>query len=117
MEKFKILSNEDLPHGRMLSYSKTEYKDANPNSVVYFNANILTIKEGKIWYGDLDLTKDAEGLKRVAAKLGETLFVLKELDCRFDDEMKPIDELIVLAIWNTTEETPFKDGPKDKPIK
>jgi hypothetical protein len=108
IEKYKILRNEGLPHGRMLCYSKSEYRDANPNSVIYFNANVLTVTDGKIWYGDLDLTNDAEALKRVADELGEPLFVLKELDCRFGDELKPITELIALAVWNTTLETPFQ---------
>lgn len=108
MEKYKIFRDEELPNGRMLYYSKSEYKEANPNNVVYFNANIITITDGKVWFGDLDLNKDVDALKRVAEKIGETLFVLKEFDCRFEDEGKGSSELIKKALWNTSEETPTK---------
>jgi hypothetical protein len=108
LEKYKIFRDAELPNGRMMSYSKSSYREANPHSITYFNANIITITDGKVWFGDLDLTKDAEALKRVAAELGETLFVLKELDCRFDNEDIDHSELIKKAVWDTTQETPFK---------
>lgn len=108
MKNLQILREENLVTGRMLSYSKSEYRENNPNSVVYFNANIVTAKDGKIWYGDLDLTKDADALKRVSEKLGETLFVLKEMDCRFEDEGKDSSQLLSKAVWDTTQDIPFK---------
>ena len=91
----------------MISYSKSEYRSANPNSVCYFNANIFTINEGKIWWGDLDLTKDAEKLKKVASETNQTLFVLKEMDGRFENEELPLDKISKIAVWDTTQETPF----------
>lgn len=108
METKQILRKENFITGRMLSYSKSEYREANPTSVVYFNANIVTVTEGKIWYGDLDLTKDAETLKRAAIEIGEPLFILKEMDCRFEDEGKPTSEMLKKAVWDTTQETPTK---------
>lgn len=108
MEITKLLSNEHLSIGRIISYSKSEYREANPNNVAYFNANIVTITDGKVWFGDLDLTKDGDTLKRVAIELGEPLFVLKELDCRFEDEGKSASELITKAVWDTTQEIPNK---------
>jgi hypothetical protein len=103
-----FLRIENLHNGRMISQSKSDYRDRNPNSVVYYNANILTINNGKVWYGDLDLTKDGEALKRVSKSLGETLYILRESDCRFENENQPTLELIKKAVWNTTQEIPFK---------
>ena len=108
-EFYKIFRDEELPNGRMMSWSKSGYRAENPNSVTYFNANVITLKDGKIWYGDLDLTKDADTLKRIAEQLGETIFVLKESDCRFGDELKPSTDLIKLAVWDTSQDIPFKN--------
>jgi hypothetical protein len=103
-----FLKIENLYNGRMISESKSGYRDRNPNSVVYYNANIITINDGKIWYGDLDLTKDGETLKRISNSSGETLFILRESDCMFENEDQPIQELIKKAVWSTTQEIPFK---------
>ena len=108
IEKYKLFRDAELPNGRILSISKSDYVDANPNSVVYFNANIITISNGKIWYGDLDLTNDAEALKQVAKELGETIYVLKNIDCILEAELISSLELIKKAVWDTTQETPFK---------
>lgn len=108
MDNYQKLKNEGFQMGRMLSYSKSGYRESNPNSIAYFNANIVTVTDGKIWYGDLDLTKDGEALKRVAIELGEPIFILKELDCRFEDEGNPASDLIKKAVWNTTEQIPTK---------
>lgn len=104
----EILKNEGFPMGRMVSLSKSDYRDANPKSVVWYNANIITIDDGKVWFGDLDLTKDSVVLKRVANTLGKTLFILKEMDGRFENENVSGIEQIKKAVWDTTKETPFK---------
>src|ERR1035437_3893373 len=106
---YKKLKELNLPIGRMLSYSKSEYRSANPRSVCYFNANVVTVRGGKVWHGDLDLTKDALALKTVAEDLGEIIYVLKELDCRFEDEDKDGTELITKALWNTTQACPINE--------
>ena len=108
IEKYKIFRDEDLPNGRILTVLKSDYVEANPNSVIYWNANIILISSGKVWYGDLDITKDAEALKRVSERLGETLFVLKNIDCILEAELISPIELIKKAVWDTTQETPFK---------
>lgn len=108
MKAKDFLKTEKLYNGRMISPSKSEYRERNPNSVVYYNANILTINDGKVWYGDLDLTKDGDALKRISDLLGETLYILKESDYRFENEDAPILESIKKAVWDTTQEIPFK---------
>jgi len=109
MEVNKILKEHNLPMGRMLSFSKSEYRSVNPRSICYFNANIVTARDGKLWYGDLDLTKDALALKTVAEQLGEIIYVLKEMDCRFEDEGKDGTTLITKAVWDTTQACPIND--------
>lgn len=95
--------------GRMVCQSKSEYISENPNNLVIFNANIITSSNGKIWYGDLDLTKDGNLLIGIAEELGEPLYILREQDARFAEENKPNDILIAKAVWNTTQEIPIKN--------
>lgn len=83
---------------RMISYSKSAYVRRHPDNLVAFNANVLTEKSGKIWFGDLDVTKDADDLQKIANSLGEELFILRESDFRFKSEETPINEAINLAI-------------------
>jgi hypothetical protein len=103
-----LLKQHGLNMGRMLAYSKSEYHSANPHSVCYFNANIVTARDGKIWFGDLDLTKDALTLKVIAEQIGEIIYVLKEIDCRFEDENKDGVNLIQKAVWDSNAACPSK---------
>ena len=75
--------------GRMISNSKSGYKQNNPDNLVIFNANICTLNF-KIWWGDLDLTKSIEDLSDLAKILEEDIYVLYELDGRFEYEQKPL---------------------------
>lgn len=103
----EYLRCNNLPTGRILSMSKSGYRDTNPNSVVYFNANLVTANDGKIWYGDLDLTKDGETLKAIAEETNTIIYVLRELDARFEYENEDGIKLIKKAVWDTTQEIPF----------
>ena len=38
-----------------------------PDNEVYFNCNVFVLGEGKIWYGDLDVTKEIGVLSRIAS--------------------------------------------------
>lgn len=90
---------EELMMGRMISYDKKEPK----GHVCVFNANVCTKSKGKIWFGDLDLTTDEKYLLATAKREGETLYILREMDARFDTEKSPRLENAVATI------TP--DGP------
>lgn len=72
----------------MISGSKREPK----GHVCVFNANICIRSAGKIWFGDLDLTDDADDLRRLAAEKGEDIYVLREKDARFMNEARPLFE-------------------------
>jgi len=70
--------------GRMLSGSKT----APAEKRVVWNANVIAGDE-KIWYGDISITDSEENLQELANKLGEKIYVLREMDARFENEKKP----------------------------
>ena len=94
---------------RMIGGSKSIYRKEYPKDLAIFNANVFMKDVGKVWYGDLNLTKDYVILKSIADSLNTTLYVLWEMDARFGKEKKPIDELIKKSAWNTDEVKPTKD--------
>jgi len=91
------LRNQGMIYGRMISSSKSLYRQENPGNEVYFNANLFT-KRGKQWYGDLDITKDSEKLQAVADFCGEELLVLREMDGRFENEERAFDDAKKVAV-------------------
>jgi len=93
---------EELINGRMLSYSKSSYRDLHPDNEVYFNANIFVLGEGKVWYGDIDVTKDRDSLERISSRLGKDLFILRELDGRFENEELKDSEIIAKSVCKIT---------------
>lgn len=93
----KIFESNNFRLGRLLGYSKSVYRFAYPDDKIYFNANIFT-SDGKVWYGDLNLTQDEKELKKIAKEIGKELFILDEYSGRFVD--KPVKELLQLAVFN-----------------
>jgi hypothetical protein len=94
--------DENLVTGRLLSYSKSSYREKNPGNEVYFNANIFVLGEGKVWYGDIDVTKDREKLERIAKTSGNDLFILREMDGRFENEDLKDSEIITRSVCKIT---------------
>jgi hypothetical protein len=87
MEKiWKAFDCRGLLEGRMLSFSKSYYRDDHPENEVLFNANIFCKEFGKIWYGDIDVTLEGKLLDEIATELNITLYVLREMDGRFENE-------------------------------
>lgn len=84
--------------GRMISGSKSAYLDRYPEHLVIFNANIFTKKSGKIWFGDLDVTLDFDNLKEIADELNEDLYILREMDGRFENENIKFKEVKKVAV-------------------
>lgn len=83
---YKLFLNNNLMIGRMISGSKSGYVDMYPDHKVIFNANIITKNRGKIWHGDLDITMDMESLENISKELEEDLYILREMDARFENE-------------------------------
>ena len=108
-ETQKHFESHGFNTARMIGGSKSVYKNSKPKDLVIFNANVFMKDIGKVWYGDLNLTEDYVILKSIADSLDTTLYVLWEMDGRFGEEKKPIDELIKKAAWNTDEVKPTKD--------
>ena len=88
------MSKFNLRMGRMINSSKASPK----GHVCVFNANICTKKDGKFWFGDVDLTDDVEQLKALAAEKGEDIYILREMDARFKNEAKPLLENAVAIV-------------------
>lgn len=88
-------------NGRMISSSKSRYREKYPyNPQIFFNGNIFIKEENKpkkIWYGDLDLAFDGEILKQIAKENNTVLYVVPEHDGRFGNEN-------LKNAWNTNEE-------------
>jgi len=82
--------------GRMTYASKS--LDAPRDHVHVFNANVCVRSRGKVWYGDLNLTLDADVLKQWAKDMGETIYILRERDARFDNEQNPKFENAVASV-------------------
>ena len=75
--------------GAMISWSKSGYRDKYPKNLAIFNANICT--EGEvIWYGDLDVSLKKDTLIELAVARKETIYVLYEMDGRFENTDNPL---------------------------
>ena len=75
--------------GKMISFSKSGYLERNPENLVIFNSNVC-VDEGKIWYGDIDITLSYDRLSELSKELGKTVYVLTEMAGRFENEENPL---------------------------
>lgn len=96
-----LFLKEELNWGRMISGSKTAPK----NHIAYFNCNVYMLGVGKIWYGDLNITKEGHKLKKIASKIG-TLYILREYDGRFLTVELTDAQILQKSVWDTTKEIP-----------
>ena len=80
--------------GRQISASKKAPKD----HICVFNSN-LCVKEGKIWFGDIDTTKDEKKLQYIADTFQEPIYILKEMDGRFSNEERPLLDKAVRVFY------------------
>lgn len=90
-----------LGMGRMIFGSEVDYKNQNPEHLVVSDATVVSLKRGKIWLGDLDVTIDEEKLIAVSRELGEHLYIIKEPRESFNSGTASADQLIKRAIWST----------------
>lgn len=101
LKHFEIFGDNGLMNGRMICGSKSTYRTKYPDHMVIFNANVITKSNSKLWYGDLDINIDGDKLIKISKELGEHLYVLHEMDCRFGNEEDDIDEIIKRSSWST----------------
>lgn len=71
-------------NGRLLALSKSGYREKHPKSTVYFNACIYDENLKQVWYGDIDLTREKNKLKRIANEYKKTFYVTPEHPFRSD---------------------------------
>ena len=84
--------------GKLLSGSKSRYREKYPTHKVAFNSNLCTKEYGKIWFGDIDATIDTAKLEKLADELKVSIYVLYEMDGRFEYESDPqFDKAIYVA--------------------
>ena len=83
--------------GRMLSGSKSGYSQTHPGNLTVFNANLI-VDGRKVWYGDIDLTLQEKELQAAATEIGKPIYVLREMDARFDNEKKPLLDKAVKVV-------------------
>ena len=102
MNKYEKEAESVLGHrGRMISGSKGHYVYKNPKHITVFNANLIIgvdKNSRKIWFGDVDLTTEHDKVAKLAQKLNQQVYVLRESDARFDNEKNPKLERYV-AFW------------------
>lgn len=84
-------------YGRLISQSKTRYREAYPDHLVVFNGNLCTKEYGKFWFGDIDVTKDRDKLEKLADELKTPIYVLYEMAARFENEDNPRFEEMDIA--------------------
>lgn len=84
MEESEVVERFLGHMGRMLSGSKGAYANAHPTHRVFFNGNVYDGSGRKLWYGDVDLTKDDKVLHGLASELGTVLYVTREMPFRFE---------------------------------
>lgn len=89
--------------GKIITMSKTTYRNQNESNLVFFNANICVNKE-KVWWGDLDITKSRAVLHEIAKNTNADIYVLQEMDARFENEKGPeIKKFVYRANANGSE--------------
>lgn len=85
--------------GRMMSGSKR----GPEGELCVWNANVCTKSKGKIWFGDINVTSEQSELQRLAKEQGEDVFVLREMDARFQHEDSPrYDRAVAVVSPNGT---------------
>ena len=85
-DMYKLFGGFQFPMGRMIGGSKSGYMASHKGDNVVFNANIVIKSRGKVWFGDLNITEDNLRLRGVANALKEPLYILREMDARFENE-------------------------------
>ena len=95
-----ILMETVGPMGAMIGASKSGYRDRNPDNLVVFNCNLVLLeagekfglgsRHGKVWFGDIDITKSRQKLKDLADRSMCTVVILSEMDGRFENESDPL---------------------------
>jgi hypothetical protein len=86
--------------GRRIGRSKRVYLEEHPDSkaTAVFNARVCLRPDrswqGVCWIGDLELSSDEFLLVELARRVGETVFVLEEMDARLATGAPPLERAV-----------------------
>ena len=105
----EALKNFPLHMGAMLGPSKSGYAYSHKSDLVIFNANVCTKEFGKIWHGDLNVTESQEHLHKLADDAGVDIYVLNEMDARFQFEENPQLHKAVVVFQPGTKEVRIRN--------
>ena len=72
------------PCGRLLSSSKSAYREFYPDHQVFFNACLWDSNGTEIWFGDIDLTKENRKLEKARNLFDNPIYLTKEDPYRFE---------------------------------
>ena len=89
-----------LSYGRCFG-SKSGYRASHSGCVFVPNANVFSVRHGKLWWGDLDIAKNGPALEKVAHRLRCRLFVVREHDGRWGNASLQPQEIQSCAVWCT----------------
>lgn len=109
MEKLQTALQEKLGSpGKLIAGSKSGYRSRYPQNLALFNANVcIQNADGnteKIWWGDIDISKSRNSLREISFEFETDIYVLFEMDGRFENERNPrIDRFVYRANSNGTE--------------
>lgn len=100
-EVYRILGKQ----GRLIDLSKSDYTISHKDGRPIFNANVV-VGMAKVWFGDLDLAvkQDRDRLQELADSAGDTVYVLYEMDGRFEHEDSPLIDKAVEVFYPTPKE-------------
>jgi hypothetical protein len=90
-----------FPVRRVLSPCSEDYCEQFPDHFVVPKANIILPPLGKVWQGDLDLTRDGAALTEMAWEFRTNLWILHEDRARFGNEKRSMKALLADAVWWT----------------
>jgi len=95
-----LFAGHGLNLGRCFG-SKSAFRVANPQCDFVPNANVCSARAGKLWWGDLDLKSDGRILEKIAYRLKQKIYVLREGDARWNEAGVIGNEVAAHAIWCT----------------
>ncbi len=73
-----VAAQVGLPHGRLITMSKSSYRRSHPGHLVVFNASLFTLDGRHVWRGDIDVTLDERLLVALARRLDRAVALFHE---------------------------------------
>lgn len=98
-----LFSRHSLTIGRQLPDS-AEYRRYHPRSILWRHADVVAVRAGYVWHGDIDIRVDAAVLREIARELDEPLYVLREAVRRSLNLPLTVARLTRLSDWNSRDE-------------